>query len=151
MTATYPTRNEIEKLFKNMETGNHAEVFKRVSPDVDWTVMGTHPCAGRYKNLAEFQEATFSRLGKIMKAPGIRLMVRNVFGGGDQAWATVELVAVAECKSGLKFDNTYAWCMRFDESGTIVEVRAYLDSWMVKQAIEENEAPSRRAAVPSFE
>jgi hypothetical protein len=27
-------------------------------------------------------------------------MVRNVFGGGDQAWATVELVAVAECKSG---------------------------------------------------
>jgi hypothetical protein len=35
-----------------------------------------------------------------MKEPGIRLMVRNVFGGGDQAWATVELVAVAECKSG---------------------------------------------------
>ena len=52
---------------------------------------------------------------------------------------------------GLKFDNTYAWCMRFDETGTIVEVRAYLDSWMVKQAIEENEAPSRRAPVPSFE
>jgi len=36
-----------------------------------------------------------------MKEPGIRLMVRNVFGGGDQAWATVELVAVAECKSGM--------------------------------------------------
>jgi ketosteroid isomerase-like protein len=107
-----------------------------------------------------------------MKEPGIRLMVRNVFGGGDQAWATVELVAVAECKSGttvisissrnplqvtdtfrlgLKFDNTYAWCMRFDEDGMIVEVRAYLDSWMVKQAIEENEVPSRRADVPSFE
>lgn len=52
---------------------------------------------------------------------------------------------------GMKFDNTYAWCMRFDENGTIVEVRAYLDSWMVKQAIEENEAPSRRAALPTFE
>lgn len=50
-------------------------------------------------------------------------------------------------KSGLKFDNTYAWCMRFDEEGMIVEVRAYLDSWMVKQAIEENEVPSRRAPV----
>lgn len=35
-----------------------------------------------------------------MKEP-IRLMVRNVFGGGNQAWATVELVAVAECKSGM--------------------------------------------------
>lgn len=52
---------------------------------------------------------------------------------------------------GLKFDNTYAWCIRFDEDGIIVEVRAYLDSWMVKQAIEENEAPSRRAALPTFE
>ena len=40
-----------------------------------------------------------------MKEPGIRLMVRNVFGGGDQAWATVELVAVAECKSG-EFDRS---------------------------------------------
>jgi hypothetical protein len=28
-------------------------------------------------------------------------MVRNVFGGGDQACVTVELVAVAECKSGM--------------------------------------------------
>jgi hypothetical protein len=48
MAPSYPTRTEIETLFKNMETGNHAEVFKRVSPNVDWTVMGTHPCAGRY-------------------------------------------------------------------------------------------------------
>jgi hypothetical protein len=39
--------------------------------------------------------------------------------------------------------------MRFDESGTIVEVRAYLDSWMVKQAIEENEVSSNRAPDPS--
>ena len=42
--------------------------------------------------------------------------------------------------AGFKFDNTYAWCMRFDESGQVVEVRAYLDSQMVKQAIEENES-----------
>lgn len=52
--------------------------------------------------------------------------------------------------AGLKFDNTYSWCMRFDESGMVVEVRAYLDSWMVKQAIEENEVPSRRAPVPQL-
>jgi hypothetical protein len=41
--------------------------------------------------------------------------------------------------------------MRFDDSGTIVEIRAYLDSWMVKQAIEENEVPSKRAPVPSLD
>jgi ketosteroid isomerase-like protein len=52
--------------------------------------------------------------------------------------------------AGLKFDNTYAWVVRFDQGGQIVEVRAYLDSWMVKQAIEENECPSHRAPVPSL-
>ena len=83
-----------------METGNYAAMFERVSPDVDWTVMGTHPCAGRYRSLKDFQQGTFARLGKIMKDPGIRLMVRNVIGGEEQAWATVELVAQAECTNG---------------------------------------------------
>ena len=55
--------------------------------------------------------------------------------------------------AGLKFDNAYAWCVRFDKSGQVVEVRAYLDSWMVREAIEENEdknAERRRAPVPQF-
>lgn len=52
MSSPYPTGEDINTLFKNMESGNHAEVFKRVSPDVNWTVMGTHPCAGQYTKYA---------------------------------------------------------------------------------------------------
>ena len=40
--------------------------------------------------------------------------------------------------------------MRFDEDGKVREVRAYLDSALVKQAIEENEEgqpESRRASI----
>ena len=151
--ASYPSRSEIETLCKNMETGNCAAPFERVSPNVDWTVMGTHPCAGRYTTLQDLQQSTLARLGKIMKDPGLKLIVRNVIGGGDQEWATVELVAKAECLNGFKFDSTYAWCVRFDESGQVVQVGAYLDSWMVKEAIEENEEgqpESRRAPVPEF-
>lgn len=40
--------------------------------------------------------------------------------------------------------------MRFDEKGIAVEVRAYLDSFMVKQAIEQNEVPSHRAPLPQL-
>jgi len=81
-----------------------------------------------------------------MAAPGLRLRIRNVIGGDPaQAWSTVELVADATCKNGFVFDNTYAWCVRFDEARTVVQVRAYLDSAMVKQAVEENECPSQRA------
>ena len=107
MMAPYPTREEITSLFKNMETGNYGKMFERISTNVDWTVMGTHPCAGRYTSLQEFQQGTLARLGKIMKEPGLRLMVRNVIGGGEQEWATVELVAKAECKDGelMSFDQ----------------------------------------------
>lgn len=48
---------------------------------------------------------------------------------------------------GLKFENTYAWVVRFDEEGKVVQVRAYLDSTLVKQGLEENECPSHRAPV----
>ncbi|KAF2158838.1 hypothetical protein M409DRAFT_30710 [Zasmidium cellare ATCC 36951] len=144
-SSRYPSPDEIQALFNNMASGNYDAFYARVSPNVDWTVLGTHPCAGRYKTLKDFQDGTLTRLGKIMKKPGLNLAVRNVIGGGDAEWAMVELVANAEC---FKFDNCYAWCVRFDQSGTIVEVRAYLDSWMVRQAIIENETPSHRAPVP---
>lgn len=98
--APFLSPSKIEALFKNMETGNYAAFFEHVSTDVDWTVMGTHPCAGRYATLQDFQQSTLARLGKIMKDPGIKLMVRNVIGGGEREWATVELVAKAECKNG---------------------------------------------------
>lgn len=99
-SSPYPSRDEIHKLFNNMASGNYDAFYERVSPNVDWTVLGTHPCAGRYKTLKEFQEGTLVRLGKIMKKPGLNLAVRNVIGGGDAEWATVELVANAECLNG---------------------------------------------------
>ena len=83
-----------------METGNFKDTFKHVSRDVDWTVMGTHPIAGRYTTLEDFQQAALVRLSKIMKDPGVRLVVRNVIGGGEHDWATVELFAKAECLNG---------------------------------------------------
>jgi hypothetical protein len=159
MAQTYPSKEEVSSIFKNAEAGNFPEFMKYVSPTVDWTVMGlslsllllrkptltssgTHPCAGRYNSLVAFNEGTNKRLGAIMKEPGIKLLVRNIITNGE--WVVVEMVSKAECKNGLNFDNTYAWVCRFEE-GIIVQVRAYLDSAIVKQAIEENECPSHRA------
>ncbi|QIX01344.1 hypothetical protein AMS68_006861 [Peltaster fructicola] len=148
---SFPSRAAIKEQFQHMADGDYEAFFKKVSPDVDWTVMGTHPCAGRYHSLQDFQEATLKRLGAIMQAPGMKLALRNVIGGGDQPWATAELVTNAVCKNDFHFDNCYAWVVRYNEQGIIVEVRAYLDSWMVNQAIVENEdkdAKSNRAPVP---
>jgi uncharacterized protein len=39
--------------------------------------------------------------------------------------------------NGKPFPNTYCWVVRFDSN--ITEVRAYVDSFLVKQVIDENE------------
>lgn len=75
-----------------------------MSPYIDWNVMGTHPCAGHYSTLKDFQVATLERLSK-MKELGIKSMARNVIGSGDQEWATIELVAKAVCKNDESFSS----------------------------------------------
>jgi ketosteroid isomerase-like protein len=68
------------------------------------------------------------------------LRVTNVPVDGDTA--AVELESLSTALNGKPFDNRYCWIARFS-NGTIVEVRAYLDSALVKQLIDENErAPS---------
>ena len=58
--------------------------------------MGT-----RFRNLQEFQEGTFARLRQVLKNPPLKFAIRNIVGGGDQEWASVELMAKdAECKNG---------------------------------------------------
>ena len=50
--------------------------------DVDWTVEGTHPLAGRYHNKQEFIDATFGRLAGVLVG-GVRLEVQHLFVDGD--------------------------------------------------------------------
>lgn len=77
----------------------------------------------------------------MLKEP-LKLSVLNVVGGGDQAWAVVELeakggvckngmnlgvnghsrVMCAEGRSGMPYEQRYAWVMRFNDQGTIVQV-----------------------------
>ena len=47
---------------KLQDPASQPQFWDRVADDVDWTVEGTHPLAGRYHNKARFIEATFTRL-----------------------------------------------------------------------------------------
>ena len=66
----------------------------------------------------------------------MKMEVVNVMVDGDMA--AVELKAHATTKSGTNFANEYCWVCRF-EGEKIVQVRAYLDSALVKRVLEENE------------
>jgi uncharacterized protein len=117
-----------------------AAFFERVTDDVVWTVEGTHPLAGHYTSRAVFVEATFGRLGRLMR-DGTHLEVRHLVVDGSMAVA--ELRAGSTTIDGAPYDNTLCWVCRFDSAepgASIVEVRAYLDSAMVAWTIMRNEA-----------
>src|ERR1700752_3606481 len=125
---------QVRDIFKSLETGDGREFFTHVADDVDWIVEGTHPLAGHYHSKADFLAHTFEKLAKGLPQ-GAELHTKHVLGSED--WAVVELHSLATAKNGFRFDNRYCWVCRF-VNGTIVEVRAYLDSAMVARLFEEN-------------
>ena len=124
----------VRQIFKNLESGDGKGFFDHVLDDVDWIVEGTHPLAGHYHSKAEFLAHTFEKLEKVLPH-GTELHTERVLVSGD--WAVVELHSLATAKNGMRFDNRYCRVCRF-VNGTIVEVRAYLDSALVARLFEEN-------------
>jgi ketosteroid isomerase-like protein len=124
----------VREIFKHLESGDGKGFFDHVSDDVDWIVEGTHPLAGHYHSKSDFLAHTFEKLAKVLPQ-GAQLHTEHVLVSGD--WAVVELHSLATAKNGMRFDNRYCWVCRF-VNGTIVEVRAYLDSTLVARLFEEN-------------
>jgi uncharacterized protein len=129
------TTNYVRSLFASLENGRSEEFFSHVIPAVNWTVMGTHPLAGTYHDRETFIASTFRRLDRVLKE-GVLLRVTGILVSGDTA--AVELEALSTALNGKPFSNRYCWICRFDE-GQIVEVRAYLDSALVQNLLDENE------------
>jgi uncharacterized protein len=128
------TAETVRAIFKGLESGDGGAFFEHVASDVDWTVMGTHPLAGRYRTKQAFVEATFAKLGRVLVA-GAQLVLEHLVVQGDEA--VVELHSMATARNGMRFDNRYCWVVLF-RNGVIVNVRAYLDSAMVAQLFAEN-------------
>ena len=128
------TTERVREIFRGLEKGDGAAFFEHVADDVDWTVMGTHPLAGRYRNKKDFIAGTFAKLAQVLPQ-GAQLHVEHLLVKDDEA--VVELHSLATAKNGMRFDNRYCWVVYFQD-GVIVRVRAYLDSAMVAQLFDEN-------------
>ncbi|KAM3418320.1 hypothetical protein BST61_g4319 [Cercospora zeina] len=135
--APYPTAEEIRSFASSLGTADPSPFFNRVSPNVVWDVMGTHPAAGHFTTLDSWKKGALGVINNVLKEP-LKLELVNVIGGGDQEWATVELRANSVCKNGMPYPQRYAWLLRFDEKGTIVQAKAFLDSALVQKAVDGN-------------
>src|ERR671917_24171 len=126
----------VESLFANLENGKSDAFFEHVADDVNCTVMGSHPLAGTYYTKADFL-AHLRPVGQDSQGEGVLLRVAHILVDGDSA--AVEMESLSTALNGKAFDNRYCWIVHFTD-GTIVEVRAYLDSALVQRLIDENES-----------
>src|SRR4029077_5660270 len=133
-TARPVTIAYVQEIFRSLVSGDGKEFFDHVAEDVDWIVEGTHPLAGHYRSKSDFLAHTFEKLDKVLPQ-GAQLWVEHTLVSGD--WAVVELRSDATAKNGLRFDNRCCCVCRFI-NGTIVGVRAYLDSALVARLFAEN-------------
>jgi len=127
---------EVRNLFHHLQVNESEKFFAHVRDDVQWTVKGTHPLAGHYQSKQSFLEATFMRLNPILQE-GVVLKVEHIFTADNTA--VVEMKSLSTAKNGKPFNNTYCWVVEFDSDKKIVAVRAYLDSALVQQVVDENE------------
>jgi ketosteroid isomerase-like protein len=132
------TTQYVTDLFTMLAGGQQDKFLDHVADDVDWSIMGTHPLAAHYTSKEAFADGAFARINPRLKEGGVAISIRNVIVGGDQA--AVELIGKSTQNNGKPFDGTYCWICRFQDE-TIVEVRAYLDSALVTQVIEDNKGP----------
>ena len=137
----YPTRSQILTMLRplfNPSAGNN-DFFAHVCDDVLWIVTGHMMLSGMWKTKESFRAATFSKLGPLFAAPGMRLEIPGGEEGiimGDNGRAVIELRTVnTYTKSGVLYDQHYSWHMRFDEDSRISEVKAFMDTAHVEKVL----------------
>jgi ketosteroid isomerase-like protein len=130
------TPDYVTKLYENLSTGRQRVFFDSVADDVQWTVMGTHPLTGVYNSKADFLKHTFERLARIIKGGSVIMKIDHIYVSGDTA--IVEMTSTSVALNGRPYAQKFCWITRFAD-GLIVQVRAYLDSVLVQQLIDENE------------
>jgi ketosteroid isomerase-like protein len=97
---------------KLQDPASQPQFWDRVADDVDWTVEGTHPLAGRYHDKAQFIEATFARLARKAVPGGVKLEVTHLYVDGDTTIA--EMHSTSTTNEGADFANDYCWVCRFE-------------------------------------
>ncbi|KAI5458187.1 hypothetical protein BGZ63DRAFT_407483 [Mariannaea sp. PMI_226] len=129
----YLTKAELEAIFADHPLTNGGAFWSRVAEDVDWTIMGSGPGTGRYRNLTDLRDNTIGKLVKVLAGPPEIKMVNVVFGGENYEWTTLELEARGMRKSGKEYFNRYALVIKWNEDGKVAMVRDYLDTAIIEE------------------
>ena len=114
--------------------------FQRISPTVDWTVLGSSGISGHFTSLPEVSRRISARLVPRMQGP-IVLRITAVLIGSDGHTACVELEATAKPKVGKEWKDAFMWWVHYNDEKVIDSVREWVDGQEIDRVLAENEGP----------
>jgi hypothetical protein len=121
----------VEAAFAHWGRGDSRPFMALVADDVVWTVIGTTPISGTYRDKASFLAAA-GRLFDQLTGPILATVV-EVIGAGDRVILRWE--GRSEGRNGTPYHQHYCWVMRL-AGDRIAEVVAYLDTELITAMFE---------------
>ena len=135
--TTIEQRNKaiVEAAFEKWRGGTY--VFgELLAPDVIWTIHGSGPVAGTYRNQKDFIEKASRPLTSRLATP-IAPEVHNILADGDTV--VIRFDGTATTTSGAPYRNQFVWILKMKD-GLVVNAEACLDL-VAYQRVVENNAP----------
>jgi len=127
--------NENEKLvvdaFAAWQAGDGQAVFRLMSDDLEWRIIGTTDISGTYASRKEFLDMVNAKLTPRF-AGQLLPTVERIFAEGKTVVA--QFTSVAPTHSGPDYKQTYCWIMEVEE-GEIRSGTAYLDTALIDRVM----------------
>lgn len=135
----YVSQPYIWDSFKVLEK-DMSRLFTLIHKNVSFTVVGHHPVAGHYRDLMHFYVNALRRVSMCFSDHPEKFEIhpQGIHGGCDFEWSVQEMQFKGLMNSGDQFDVVNIWVTRWHE-GQMVEVRTYIDSARIIEALHKNE------------
>ncbi|KAJ5461294.1 uncharacterized protein N7458_002846 [Penicillium daleae] len=137
----YVSQMHIWDSFKDLEK-DMTKLFTLINKDVNFTVVGHHPIAGRYHDLLHFYVNALRRVSVLFMdhADKFEIHPQAIHGGCNSRWSVQEVNFKGIMNSGEAFDIVNVWVTRWHpQTKQMVEIRTYIDAPRIMDALHKNE------------
>jgi uncharacterized protein len=98
--------------------------FELLSPDADWTIVGSSPLSKTYHGTQAFMDEVIHPFNARMRTALVPT-VRGIYADGDTVIILFDAVATAT--DGVPYQNTYTWYFTIKE-GKVTSAIAFFDT-----------------------
>ncbi len=129
---TSRNHNIVQKVVEDWISGE-GSFFDLLDDDMLWRVTGNAPYSGVYKGKKEFMDKAVIPINKFLST-NLKPELIDINASEDIVW--FQWKGKAKAVDGDEYINEYAWKLKFDNSGKIVQVDAFLDTYTLAELVE---------------